>query len=445
MRTQRPILALLAAAALVSAVIGAEVLDRFTRSLLTVSWATIRTGLVNISLSGTTLTIESDGDGKATDYVTAYRIPTSSWKASVQVKQTAATTSLPADCEQTAFMTFGQPFPGASTPLVFTAYVTVTPDGTTVGWEERDAILDVVIDSDSTVLSGQKSFKGNISLSYSAQKDRLSITVGRTKWAIDDYIADLAAAGYAFGEPQLGIGGSSAYTGSAPAETLNTFTLNGFKSSGGLFTVLNPQWDKFPQGDTDMDICNNVLPYLTDGDGTTTCWITDYRVSRTNWKAEFDLKQSIPSVDLLADSVQEAFMTFGQQFANFDFPVVFKVYVRATPDGTTVGWEQTDTNFFPPQVIASDSTDLASGQSFRGKVKLDYDATLDRLTVTAGPAVWTIDDYIATLEDAGYNFGQPYLGIGGISTYDGDAPIDNIVPFTFDNFKATGLTLPYGG
>ena len=55
------------------------------------------------------------------------------------------------------------------------------------------------------------------------------------------------------------------------------------------------------------------------------------------------------------------------------------------------------------------------------------------------------DDYIATLDDAGYKFGQPYLGIGGISTYGGDAPTDNIVPFTIDNFKASGLTLPYGG
>ena len=445
MRMQRPIIALLAAAALVSAVIGAEVLDRFSRSLLTVSWATIRTGLVNIGLSGTTLTIESDGDGKATDWVTAYRIPTSSWKASVQVKQAAATNSLPADCEQTAFMTFGQPFPGASTPLVFTAYVTVTPGGTTVGWEERDAILDVVIDSGSAAVSSKKAFKGNISLSYSAQKDRLSITVGKTKWAIDDYIADLTAAGYAFGEPQLGIGGSSTYNGSDPAATLDTFTLGGFSSSGGLFTVLNPQWEKFPQGRTDMDICNNVLQYLTNDDGTTTCWVTDYRVPLTNWNAEFDLRQSIPPSGLLADSVQEASMTFGQQFASFDFPVVFKVYVRATPDGTTVGWEQTDTNFFPPQVIASDSKELPAGQSFRGKVKLNYDATLDRLTVTLGSAAWAIDDYIATLEDAGYRFGQPYLGIGGTSTYDGAAPADNIVPFTIDNFKATGLTLPYGG
>jgi hypothetical protein len=445
MRTQRPILALLAAAALVSAVIGAEVLDRFSRSLLVVSWATIRTGLVNISLDGTTLSIESEGDGKATDYVTAYRIPTSSWKASVQVKQTAATASLPADSEQTAFMTFGQPFPGASTPLVFKAYVTVTPSGTTVGWEERDVILDTVLDSASVAVSSQKAFKGNINLSYNARSDRLSIAVGKTKWTINDYLSGLADAGYAFGQPQLGIGGSSDYGATVPAETLTTFTLNGFKSSGGLFTVLNPQWDKFAQGRTDMDICNNTLQYLTSDEGTTTCWVTDYRVPLTNWKAEFELKQAIPASALLADSEQRAYMTFGQQFSNPDFPVAFTLYVRATPDGTTVGWEQTDTNFFPPQVIASDSKDLPAGQSFRGKVKLDYDATLDRLTIVAGSAVWVLNDYVATLEDAGFRFGQPYLGIGAISTYGGAAPADDIAPFVFDNFKATGLTLPYGG
>jgi len=445
MRSKRPILALLAAAALVSAVIGAEVLDRFTRSLLTVSWATIRTGLVNISLSGTTLTIESDGDGKATDWVTAYRIPTSSWKASVQVQQVAASASLPAGCEQTAFMTFGQPFPGATTPLVFKAYVTVTPTGTTVGWEERDAVLNTVLESDSVTVSSQKAFKGNINLSYDARSDRLSIAVGKTKWAINGYLSGLAADGYSFGQPQLGVGGSSDYGAAVPADTLNTFTLNGFKSSGGLFTVLNPQWDKFAQGRTDMDICNNTLQYLTSDDGTTTCWITDYRVPLTNWKAEFDLQQAIPASGLLADSEQQAYMTFGQQFSNPDFPVVFTLYVRATPDGTTVGWEQTDTNFFPPQVIDSDSKDLPAGQSFRGHLKLDYDATLDRLTVIAGSVVWVLDDYIATLDDAGYRFGQPYLGIGGISTYGGTSPTDDIVPFIFDNFKSTGLTLPYGG
>jgi len=445
MRSKRPIIALLAAAALVSAVIGAEVLDRFTRSLLTVSWATIRTGLVNISLSGTTLTIESDGDGKATDWVTAYRIPTSSWKASVQVQQVAASASLPAGCEQTAFMTFGQPFPGATTPLVFKAYVTVTPTGTTVGWEERDAVLNTVLESDSVTVSSQKAFKGNINLSYDARSDRLSIAVGKTKWAINGYLSGLAADGYSFGQPQLGVGGSSDYGAAVPADTLNTFTLNGFKSSGGLFTVLNPQWDKFAQGRTDMDICNNVLQYLTSDDGTTTCWITDYRVPRTNWKAEFDLQQAIPASGLLADSEQRAYMTFGQQFASSEFPVVFTLYVRATPDGTTVGWEQTDTNFFPPQVIDSDSKDLPAGQSFRGHLKLDYDATLDRLTVIAGSVVWVLDDYIATLDDAGYKFGQPYLGIGGISTYGGTDPTDDIVPFIFDNFKSTGLTLPYGG
>lgn len=445
MRMQRPILALLAAAALVSAVIGAEVLDRFSRSLLTVSWATIRTGLVNIGLSGTTLTIESDGDGKATDWVTAYRIPTSSWKASVQVQQIAASASLPAGCEQTAFMTFGQPFPGATTPLVFTAYVTVTPGGTTVGWEERDAVLDTVLDSDSVTVSGQKAFKGNINLSYDARSDRLSIAVGKTKWTINGYLSGLAADGYAFGQPQLGIGGSSDYGAAVPPDTLNTFTLNGFKSSGGLFTVLNPQWDKFAQGRTDMDICNNTLQYLTSDDGTTTCWITDYRVPLTNWKAEFDLQQAIPASGLLADSEQQAYMTFGQQFASSDFPVVFTLYVRATPDGTTVGWEQTDTNFFPPQVIDSDSKDLPAGQSFRGKVKLDYDAALDRLTITAGSAAWVLDAYVATLDDAGFKFGQPFLGIGAISTYGGTAPTDDIVPFIFDNFKSTGLTLPYGG
>ena len=445
MRLQRPIIALLAAAALVSAVIGAEVLDRFSRSLLTVSWATIRTGLVNIGLSGTTLTIESDGDGKATDWVTAYRIPTSSWKASVQVQQIAATASLPAGCEQTAFMTFGQPFPGATTPLVFTAYVTVTPTGTTVGWEERDAVLDTVLDSDSVTVSSQKAFKGNINLSYDARSDRLSVAVGKTKWTINGYLSGLAADGYAFGQPQLGIGGSSDYGAAVPPDTLNTFTLNGFKSSGGLFTVLNPQWDKFAQGRTDMDICNNTLQYLTSDDGTTTCWITDYRVPLTNWKAEFDLQQAIPASGLLADSEQQAYMTFGQQFASSDFPVVFTLYVRATPDGTTVGWEQTDTNFFPPQVIDSDSKDLPAGQSFRGHLKLDYDATLDRLTIIAGSAVWVLDAYVATLEDAGFRFGQPYLGIGAISTYGGTAPTDDIVPFIFDNFKSTGLTLPYGG
>ena len=445
MRTQRPILALLAAAALVSAVIGAEVLDRFSRSLLTVSWATIRTGLVNISLSGTTLTIESDGDGKATDWVTAYRIPTSSWKASVQVQQIAASASLPAGCEQTAFMTFGQPFPGATTPLVFKAYVTVTPTGTTVGWEERDAVLNTVLESDSVTVSSQKAFKGNINLSYDARSDRLSVAVGKTKWTINGYLSGLAADGYAFGQPQLGIGGSSDYGAAVPPDTLNTFTLNGFKSSGGLFTVLNPQWDKFAQGRTDMDICNNTLQYLTSDDGTTTCWIADYRVSLTNWKAEFDLQQAIPASGLLADSEQQAYMTFGQQFASSDFPVVFTLYVRATPDGTTVGWEQTDTNFFPPQVIDSDSKDLPAGQSFRGHLKLDYDATLDRLTIIAGSAVWVLDAYVATLEDAGFRFGQPYLGIGAISTYGGTAPTDDIVPFIFDNFKSTGLTLPYGG
>ena len=445
MRPHRSILALLAAAAVVSAVIGAEVLDRFSRSLLTVSWATITSGLVNISLGGTTLSIESDGDGTATDWVTGYRVPTSSWKASVQVQQVAASASLPADCEQTAFMTFGQPFPGASTPLVFTAYVTVTASGTTVGWEQRDAVLDTVLDSASAAVSGQKPFKGSISLSYDARSDRLSITVGRTKWAIDGYLSGLADDGYAFGQPQLGIGGSSTYGGSVPADTLTTFTLDRFKSSGGLFTVLNPQWEKFPQGRTDMDICSNLLQYLTAGDGTTTCWISDYRVPRSSWKAEFDLQQSIPASGLLADSEQRAYMTFGQQFASFDFPVVFTLYVRATPDGTAVGWEQTDTNFFPPQVIASDSKDLPAGQPFRGQLKLDYDATLDRLTIIAGTAVWALDDYLATLDDAGYRFGQPYLGIGGISTYGGDAPADDIVPFVIDNFKASGLTLPYGG
>lgn len=445
MRTQRPILALLAAAALVSAVIGAEVLDRFSRSLLVVSWATIRTGLVNITLSGTTLSIESEGDGKATDYVTAYRVPTSSWKASVQVQQIAATASLPAGCEQTAFMTFGQPFPGASTPLVFNAYVTVTPSGTTVGWEQRNAVLDTVLDSDSVTVSGQKAFKGSISLAYDARSDRLSVAVGKTKWTIDGYLAGLADAGYAFGQPQLGVGGSSDYSAAAPADTLTTFTLSRFKSSGGLFTVLNPQWEKLSQGGTDMDICNNALQYLTSDDGTTTCWIADYRVPRSNWKAEFDLQQSIPASGLLAGSVQQAFMTVGQQFGNPDFPVVFTLYVRATPDGTTVGWEQTDTNFFPPQVIASDSRDLPAGQAFRGQLKLDYDATLDRLTITAGSVVWVLDDYLATLGDDGYNFGQPYLGIGGSSTYGGAAPAADLVPFTMDNFKSTGLTLPYGG
>ena len=444
MRTQRPILALLAAAALVSAVIGAEVLDRFSRSLLVVSWATIRTGLVNISLSGTTLSIESEGDGTATDWVTGYRIPTSSWKASVQAQQIAASASLPAGCEQTAFMTFGQPFPGATTPLVFTAYVTVTPGGTTVGWEERDAVLDTVLDSDSVTVSSQKAFKGNINLSYDARSDRLSVAVGKTKWTINGYLSGLAADGYAFGQPQLGIGGSSDYGATVPADTLNTFTLNGFKSSGGLFTVLNPQWEKFAQGRTDMDICNNTLQYLTSDGGTTTCWIADYRVPLTNWKAEFDLQQAIPASGLLAGSVQQAFMTFGQQFASFDFPVVFTVYVRATPDGTTVGWEQTDTNVFPPQVIDSDSKALPVGQSFRGHLKLDYNASLDRLTIIAGSTVWALDGYIATLEDAGFRFGQPYLGIGGISTYGGAAPADDIVPFIMDNFKSTGLTLPYG-
>ena len=54
-------------------------------------------------------------------------------------------------------------------------------------------------------------------------------------------------------------------------------------------------------------------------------------------------------------------------------------------------------------------------------------------------------DQVATLDDAGYKFGQPYLGIGGISTYGGTDPTDDIVPFIFDNFKSTGLTLPYGG
>jgi hypothetical protein len=96
-------------------------------------------------------------------------------------------------------------------------------------------------------------------------------------------------------------------------------------------------------------------------------------------------------------------------------------------------------------VVDSESKDLPAGQSFRGHLKLDYDATLDRLTIIAGSAVWVLDDYIATLEDAGYRFGQPYLGIGGISTYGGTSPTDDIVPFIFDNFKSTGLTLPYGG
>ena len=36
----------------------------------------------------------------------------------------------------------------------------------------------------------------------------------------------------------------------------------------------------------------------------------------------------------------------------------------------------------------------------------------------AGSVVWVLDDYLATLSDDGYNFGQPYLGIGGISSVD---------------------------
>ena len=178
-----------AAASTIAAV--TKLSDKFTASSLGALWTSYADGETTLVPSGGVLNANADGSGTAVVLIENYKLASFSWKASVAARQLLASSAIDGQSAFHAFMGLqfgpiveGQNLDSQANGYLIGAYVYA--DSVYVGWSERGGGKEV--DVDSIDVTSARLLSGNIVVTYTANKDRLVIQVGRFKQTFSSFL-----------------------------------------------------------------------------------------------------------------------------------------------------------------------------------------------------------------------------------------------------------------
>jgi hypothetical protein len=178
-----------AAASTVAAV--TKLSDKFTSSSLGTLWSLYADGETTLAPSGGVLRANAAGSGTAAVLIENYKLTSGSCKASVAVRQLLASSAIDGQSAFHAYMGLqygpiveGQNLDSQANGYLIGAYVYA--DSVYVGWSERGGGKEV--DVDSIDVTSARLLSGNIVVTYTANKDRLVIQVGRYKQTFSSFL-----------------------------------------------------------------------------------------------------------------------------------------------------------------------------------------------------------------------------------------------------------------
>jgi hypothetical protein len=200
--------------------------DNFTSSSLGTLWSSYADGETTLAPSGGVLRANAAGSGTAVVGIENYKLTSGSWKASVAVRQLLAASAIDGQSAFHAFMglQYGPIVEGQNLDSQSNGYLIsadVYADSVYVGWSERGGGKDV--DGDSIDVTSARLLSGNIVVTYTANRDRLVIQVGRYKRTFSSFL-----------QSSTFVDDANAYLG-AEAEGIvsgTMFTFDNFKLSG---------------------------------------------------------------------------------------------------------------------------------------------------------------------------------------------------------------------
>ena len=191
-KTRIYVAASLATVAAGTAIAATKLSDKFSTSVLNSMWTSYADGGTTLSPVGGALSASTDGSGTAAVVIEGYQLSSYSWKASVSARQVKASSAL----MQAAFdafmgLQYGPLDEGTDLNSQSNGYligVTIGDGFASAGWSLYEDGAET--DSDGIELSTAKLLKGNVTATYTSNKDRLSIVVGKYKKTFTFFMED---------------------------------------------------------------------------------------------------------------------------------------------------------------------------------------------------------------------------------------------------------------
>ena len=191
-KTRIYVAASLATVAAGTAIAATKLSDKFSTSVLNSMWTSYADGGTTLSPVGGALSASTDGSVTAAVVIEGYQLSSYSWKASVSARQVKASSAL----MQAAFdafmgLQYGPLDEGTDLNSQSNGYligVTIGDGFASAGWSLYEDGAET--DSDGIELSTAKLLKGNVTATYTSNKDRLSIVVGKYKKTFTFFMED---------------------------------------------------------------------------------------------------------------------------------------------------------------------------------------------------------------------------------------------------------------
>ncbi len=191
-KTRIYVAASLATVAAGTAIAATKLSDKFSSSVLNSMWTSYADGGTTLSPVGGALSAAADGSGTAAVVIEGYQLSSYSWKASVSARQVKASSAL----MQAAFdafmgLQYGPLDEGTDLNSQSNGYligVTIGDGFASAGWSLYEDGAET--DGDGIQLSTAKLLKGNVTATYTSNKDRLSIVVGKYKKTFTFFMED---------------------------------------------------------------------------------------------------------------------------------------------------------------------------------------------------------------------------------------------------------------
>jgi len=191
-KTRIYVAASLATVAAGTAIAATKLSDKFSTSVLNSMWTSYADGGTTLSPVGGALSAAADGSGTAAVVIEGYQLSSYSWKASVSARQVKASSAL----MQAAFdafmgLQYGPLDEGTDLNSQSNGYligVTIGDGFASAGWSLYEDGEE--IDGEGVELSTAKLLKGNVTATYTSNKDRLSIVVGKYKKTFTFFMED---------------------------------------------------------------------------------------------------------------------------------------------------------------------------------------------------------------------------------------------------------------
>ena len=193
-KTRIYVAASLATVAAGTAIAATKLSDKFSTSVLNSIWTPYADGGTTLSPVGGALSASTDGSGTAAVVIEGYQLSGDSWKATVAARQVKAASALVgSDTAFDAFMglQYGVLEDGADLNSQSNGYllgVTIGDGFAAAGWTLYEDGAET--DGDAVDLSTAKLLKGNVTATYTSNKDRLSIVVGKYKKTFNFFMED---------------------------------------------------------------------------------------------------------------------------------------------------------------------------------------------------------------------------------------------------------------